>query len=620
MIDKIQRRISKKYFFVLEVNPVSYFFLFCLSLIKPIYTRKLLISKRLPLGAIKVIDYSDYFSWEDIVCLDSEIIQEWEKIEPTIVFNSVTILYPGCKLDFSHRLSYEYKDAYIGLRYFNEINRRLGGDTFQCIASLVCLAFSEIEHIRKLRLTMNIFSLLNIICETIWRIFFNILSCFKRLITLMVAMIGGVPEKSSARYFWDGISPSELSNDCNRKSFSWIIDGVTIKAQEVFFFLPKPDFQIKVASIKGIFNGLRGVWQTEKNKAASKKEIARTFIFLTRYVFLNIWTVSFDNLCIISYCMRIFDWLSIVNSLKPNVYVSSISNVFDYDPISIFFQSRGIKVIVWTYGCYHYYYLPVDKKCDYRNPLSGGMMPCTLACWNLEQVSFLQSHVNDQVNYKMIGPLMCGDEKVMIEDRSKLCNIAGIPYFPEMRYIVFFDSPVEGKRKGIKTSRLLTPHSIELNTAFIFDVCKLLDDFKDIILIYKPKRSLTSKKFAYSESQDALLERIKGRRFFTIDYNINPWIPIAIADICISIPFESPTILARQYGKIAIFHDPLMMCQFHRFPLKNMIMHGYEELKNYVGNYGSKDNISEEVLSNAGFPKVLKDGASKVFRNFLQKI
>ncbi len=115
----------------------------------------------------------------------------------------------------------------------------------------------------------------------------------------------------------------------------------------------------------------------------------------------------------------------------------------------------------------------------------------------------------------------------------------------------------------------------------------LLSDFDQLVLLYKPKRRLTNGKCCYSSGTRELICEINNNpRAMVLDYDVNPWIPIALADLLISMPFESPSIAGIHYGKPAFFHDPTGIACKHRYQeLSAYITHDYSQLKLLVDEF-----------------------------------
>ena len=172
---------------------------------------------------------------------------------------------------------------------------------------------------------------------------------------------------------------------------------------------------------------------------------------------------------------------------------------------------------------------------------------------------------------------------------------------PPQSYVSFFDvaPPVDALK--IARNRYPEPSTEEYNVAFLEDMMRLLEDCDNLALIYKPQRSLVGPKFSYSEGFRGLLDRLESSgRGFILDDTINPWVPIEIADLCISMPFTPPSLAAMHYGIPGLFHDPTGMALRHRYqPISHFITHDYDELRSKVRTLlsnGSRYNRDKEII------------------------
>lgn len=125
----------------------------------------------------------------------------------------------------------------------------------------------------------------------------------------------------------------------------------------------------------------------------------------------------------------------------------------------------------------------------------------------------------------------------------------------------------------------------DYNGLFIKDVFRLLEDFPKIQLVYKPKRSLVNGKFYYSTNTKEILHK-PNPRVKLLHYQTNPWLAIALADICITPTMGSAGFAGLHYGKPFLFHDPMNFAKNYRLnDLERFVSHSYPELKKNVKKY-----------------------------------
>ena len=117
---------------------------------------------------------------------------------------------------------------------------------------------------------------------------------------------------------------------------------------------------------------------------------------------------------------------------------------------------------------------------------------------------------------------------------------------------------------------------------------RLLEDFPQIVLFYKPKRNLALRPTDWFPRQATtyreLVESIRRHaRGVVMDADINPWIPLSIADMCISVPGGSPTWHGLHHGIPGFFHDATQQMPTKEYPaLQGLITHDYDTLKRRI--------------------------------------
>src|SRR5436190_13862838 len=103
----------------------------------------------------------------------------------------------------------------------------------------------------------------------------------------------------------------------------------------------------------------------------------------------------------------------------------------------------------------------------------------------------------------------------------------------------------------------------------------------EIVLIVKPKRSLQDPRREFASSMHRLLG---SNRAIEVPHDIDPYIPVSLADVCVGVPFTSPVIAALYSGRGGLFHDP--MGEVVRVPaapaLMEHVTHSAEELQERV--------------------------------------
>jgi len=558
---------------------------------------------------IELLRLEDYFDWEECALIISDTVSYWEKnIRPDFPKAAWDVNVADVNLDLSRKamqdLGKEVEKILVLGKVADYFDKKESG-----VYLIRSLKFRYLLGIDKNiqedaeKYSASLLSFINVQLDRLYMCVENGAYTGILLLQLLYGLLlYGHRELAAGeiKYIWDGISPRELSTDPGKVFFPWIIDGKSITKKQVLFLLPRPDFQMKRFSMeKTKAEGYRVSNQFEMIRYASGIATGLCLMEALKLVFKNIFAfnLSIEALLTSRYSVRILKWLPIIDYLKPRAYITSGSGVSNEEPAVLYMQKKGIKTIAWYYGTNSYLFVSGNRTCNFRNVIFCSMLSEAHLVWNTHYKKFIESHAQGIHEIIVSGPLMAGDEEVINLEKNLLLEKIGFPddviLNGKQRYISVFDAPPVAKKFKRPEVKFLDSNTEEYNYSFIRDMLKLLDEFEDICLIYKPKRSITSGKFNYSPELKRIFERLlKNPRAVILDYNINPWIPIAVADMCISMPFESPAIATIHYGKPAIFHDPCNIALHHRYNAFPEIMtHNYSELESKISRWFlSKEN------------------------------
>jgi polysaccharide biosynthesis PFTS motif protein len=106
--------------------------------------------------------------------------------------------------------------------------------------------------------------------------------------------------------------------------------------------------------------------------------------------------------------------------------------------------------------------------------------------------------------------------------------------------------------------------SKEAQARFFEDLANALKIWPELTLAIKPKRDAERHGLVLSDAYRELLDpnglwRASGR-VLVFPTNIDPYLPIAIADGCIGMPFTSPIAAALYFRRSAAWYDPIDYC------------------------------------------------------------
>jgi polysaccharide biosynthesis PFTS motif protein len=279
------------------------------------------------------------------------------------------------------------------------------------------------------------------------------------------------------------------------------------------------------------------------------------------------------------------------------------------------------------------FHLPGDKRCacDFRASTFANVLASYLIVWHRDAQGFIQQHPQERAQVKAIGPLMAGDESVVELPPDILRARAGI--IPSgrrhgLQYVSVFD--VAPKVRDLKIFAGIYPsiYTEEYMYLFLRDMYRLLQDLGNIVLVFKPQRSLRDASLSYSNEFREVVHSInQSERGFVLDDAINSWVPIAVADLCIAVPFTVPPLSGMHYGIPGLFHDPTGFVHNHRYKaIPHCITHSYDQLRSEVRSLlldssrrnGRKEAIWSEAREFIG--ECPGTNSSDRFRKFLVEL
>ncbi|OGL47546.1 MAG: hypothetical protein A2W05_03280 [Candidatus Schekmanbacteria bacterium RBG_16_38_10] len=606
--------MGRRVFLVTKVHFINFPLLFLLSFMGKVKTLKMWLPGFYPFKKkIELIQFDDYWNWEECMVMRADAVKVWEDILLNFPESKWNIHIKDSEINMVKKAKQDIQREFENMFFLMKI-----ADHYKKSQSVYIIDSLYFSFIKSIIIKKEISLYSRFYCLSLINIMFDILLlnlciyfiALKLIAQLIYGLVNRKDKKhnlQSIKYIWAGISPRELSVNKERNSFSWIIDDNFVHKEDVLFLLPRPDFQMKdfsedeakKAGLLTISYANLACFSTSRILLLSLLRILRTSIIFPKF--------NLIKLAKTGYALQIMKWLPVMECIQPKAYINSFSNLGCEDPAIIYFQKIGIKTIMWAYGTNSYLFTTANERCDFRSIIYCNILSSTFIAWNNHFKEFIDSHTQDNLETVFIGPLMCGDESVHGTSRDVIYKTIGVSsarHNKNLKYVAVFDAPpVSRVFKGFE-SVYPDSNSEEYNCAFIKDVFRLLTDFENICLLYKPKRSLTSGKFSYNNELGEMLERMsKSPRVKILDYNINPWVPIASADISINLPFESPFIAYLHYGKPALFHDPMDIVFHHRYQgVTDLITHNYEELKSKV-NYWLFENerVHLDIISESKY-------------------
>jgi|GEM_PF-1752116 len=595
-----RRRGSSRIFLVSEVHPANWWLWWSLSFVRPIRVRVLHPQcTRWPLGHMGIIDSEAYFTVDTANAFKSRALGAWKRWLPRVQSDAWHTGYRGTQLDFSTKVKQELSRQFERLLFLKELQERAGQEAEPLIvtsAYFQFLARLDPESGLLAYRTTGWLSRINIVCDGLWLRMATLSYALRTLGRLVRGLVSRCSSPLLGRrqflYVYDCDNTNELYIDPGKRTFTWLSDERLIRKEQVLFLLPP-------STSRAVLDGARAAGYAACRLSEAYQCVPRQELFSASLEILKSAGrclspfAGIARIMISGYLLRVSAHAPVACRWQPRVYIESVSNIGIENPALVYLKSLGISTVMYHMSGSYIFGQDVRQPCDFRAAIYAHTMASVVAVWHADYQRFLASHPQDGAQIRVVGPLMPGDEAVMREHPSDLRSKWLSKWSDQLdgyRYIAAFD--VGSASRQLALSRWSyqeffsypDPYNEAYNLRFLQDMWRLLQEHDTVRLLFKPKRNPWNKKFLYSQACLEIIGRMQAHpRSVVLEENINPWLPLAMADACIVLPLTSPGLAALHYGIPCTYHDPANVVRVHRCQsLSGLITHSYRELTSRV--------------------------------------
>lgn len=159
---------------------------------------------------------------------------------------------------------------------------------------------------------------------------------------------------------------------------------------------------------------------------------------------------------------------------------------------------------------------------------------------------------------RIIGPAMSGDSSWLNRSSGEARAALGISSKPGAKVVAVFDIPTF--KLGLKRNYRVPIERIPepAHEGFYLGILKLLHELPDVTVLVKPKRGADPRFHsgsAFSELVDPDQGWVRSGRVHLVSSHVDPYLPVAAADLCIGMPFTSPVVVSLNAGRPAFWYD-----------------------------------------------------------------
>ena len=423
------------------------------------------------------------------------------------------------------------------------------------------------------------------------------------------------------KYFWYCFTLNEMATGANCMDLATLVRRKLISNEESLYVLPKePDEYQKSWFHK---NSINWVVREKILDLLPKAKQIGIFWWLLNVIFFPWKWKGVDALryTIQKYFLikdiPLFEYFMYINA---KILLTGMSNGMLESPIVSIARGLGRKTVWWSYAGIAPKHILNKLPFKYSYELVEESITLSeekLVWSDLDKLMLNKRSLNpaqeDQAKFIKMGPIMSGDSNWLQKNPYQARKDYGFQGNPNCKiWITIFDLPTHEDYKLTEYGNhwVLTGISKEMQNGFFKDITRLLEQFPEVGVIYKPKRpfagmdryNLANVFFYGKELLEFIGEKNKfaiSRRLITLSYNIDPYIPIALGDLAITMPYTTALFAFLAAGKTGIYYDATSIIN-HTYPpeIDRITVGGYRDLS---------ETIQKWLSGSVDTPKPIKD-------------
>ncbi|MDC0239190.1 hypothetical protein OAK82_02300 [Candidatus Thioglobus sp.] len=378
--------------------------------------------------------------------------------------------------------------------------------------------------------------------------------------------------KKAFRILWKDISVNEITNNLLECNFAFLAHHISVDIGKILYVLPvEPSYEVckwlESKDINWIVDGKYMHLIPYSIRWNMVRDIV--FTFIRTGIFIG---SSVIRRKIPSYIAKGAPLYCIAKTYGIDTIIGTTSGLSSCGPLNAIAKSSNIRTIIWQYS--QAGVIPVKKSnlqgVTDRKRLVQSIFLCDEQwAWYHEDIKLYRDRCLQPPEYapvfRVTGPIMPGNSdwifKSPIKAREDMqlleCSNKDLLWLGVFDMDTKHANLISGIRSGPNR------FTLEMQKAFFSHLCEAINTFPNLRIIYKPKRRVAAEKFVISNEMLELInpdgKYVKGGKVILTKYNIDPYIPIAMADCCIGAPYTSGVLLSNLVHRPGAYYDPLNM-------------------------------------------------------------
>lgn len=347
------------------------------------------------------------------------------------------------------------------------------------------------------------------------------------------------------RYLCSGISPFEYAQKDADLNFSWLVKNQIVKGDDILYLLDIAPNEKSSEYLKK--NNIHFISKRDFFISLPFSEKLKTLFNLFTFWLTYSFRMNYQSYFACKSFFSSINASKVFEKTTPTHFLYSLSEGWPEPAESALANSLNIQTIIWFYSSGEFLFS--EKYEEYKDHCIRFSINEAKELWVWSPLlrDLISERMIDKskTSIHIIGPTLNGDMKFLEEKKP-----AGSKYT-----IVFFD--ITPMTVRFRLSEAEGPYtSKEIEEGFYKAVLAIYEAFPEINIILKTKRVLDP--FLYDQGPS--LKKLRGmenERLVFPTPNQDPYQLIRDADLIISMPFTSPTMLGLSLQKPSVYYNPL---------------------------------------------------------------
>jgi hypothetical protein len=393
----------------------------------------------------------------------------------------------------------------------------------------------------------------------------------------------------SFRYLFAGISPSPRGHEPGRIDFAFLVRRGLLPAKECVYVSGRP---LSAAQEKALqATGAASLAYISVTALFSLPERIRLMLRMIGTIARALFTMRSGE-TLVAMLSRALPLYSAARRMNVEVLVVGLDDGLLEPPAMPLLAAAGVRTLMYQHALVGFAHANSGAPFLHRTIEQSALAADTFCVWSPADQAMLKGRALKVVpEIRITGPVMSGDARWLRCTKTDVLRAAGLDVGVGRKVITVFDLPYFDP-DHVRTFRIAINRTSEaMQSAFFDDMAEILRRFPEVVIAFKPKRGQDPRFLAVDSARrltDPEGEWVRSGRLHLFGFDVDPYLPVATADLCIGMPFTSPVAVSVNSGRPGFWYDPTGFVK-RPYPeeLEQLLIRGRESLMQHLDMWRS---------------------------------